>query len=193
MINKTLLVALLFFSLVSCKIFTIPGKVAFLPFTNFKVPPGTPAFQAGYKDGCSGVIYARGNVFYRSRYDYRYDPEMIGNAEYKFGYSKGWGWCFYNVVGVGQSAPNKSADRFLSPYGTRPTFDTSPNTVDNAWGGFFGGLSSPIDGNSTPGGLDGSYDILQKGISGGSAGSGQSAFGNPLWSGETSPGFMGIW
>ena len=183
-------------SFVSCKMFSIPGKIVFLPFTNFKVPPGTPIFQSGYKDGCSSVLYARGNMFYRSRYEYRYDPNMIGNAEYKFGYSKGWGWCFSNVVGISPSgAPIGSVTDFVSPYGRSPTFDMSPNDINNAWGGMFGsGLSSPIDSNSTPGGLNAIFDIYQYGISGGQAGAGQSAFGgNPLWSGERGVGFMGIW
>ncbi len=194
MITKFSLITFLLLSLISCKLFTIPGKIVFLPFTNFKVPPGTSAFQAGYKDGCSSVLYARGNVFYRSRYDYRYDPNMIGNTEYKFGHSKGWAWCFTNVVGIGNSSPGRSPDKFLSPYGRRPMFDTAPNTVDRAWGGFFkNGLSAPIDVTSTPGGLDGSFDILQNGIDGGNAGEGQPAFGNPFWSGETSVGFMGVW
>lgn len=180
------------FSFVSCKMFAIPGKISFLPFTNFKLPPGTPTFQSGYKDGCSSVLYARGNVFYRSRYDYRYDPKMINNGEYKTGYSRGWGWCFTNVIGIGNSLPSGSPDQFLAPYGRRPVFDTSPNSINNVWG--FGRLSSPIDANSTPGGLDSMFDIYQYGIDGGQAGAGQSALGgNPLWSGESKVGFMGIW
>ncbi len=190
-------ILLIFFMIItsSCRLFKVPGTEIAFPFTNFKVPEGSPAFQSGYKDGCSGVLYARGNIFYRSKYDYRYDPEMIGNTEYKSGYSRGWGWCFAQVVGVSPTGrPTTAPDRMLSPYGKQPTFDTSPNSVNNAWGGFFGtGLSAPIDSTSTSGGLDGSFSIMQNGISGGSAGSGQTAFGNPFWAGETSVGFMGIW
>ncbi len=170
---------------------TIPTKGTFLPFTNFKVPPGTKAFQAGYKDGCSSVLYARGNVFYRSRYDYRYDVKMSGNTEYKFGYSKGWGWCFVHIVGISPDNTLGPPDGSLSPYGRQPMFDMSPNNVNNAWGGFFkGGLYAPIDPSaSTSGGLDASFSVLQEGVYGGTT------FGaNPLWSsGNEGVGFMGIW
>jgi hypothetical protein len=73
-------------------------------------------------------------------------------------------------------------------------FDMSPNDINNAWGGMFDGISSPINTNSTPGGLNAIFDVYQKGISGGEAGAGDSVFGsNPLWSGNKGVGFMGIW
>lgn len=180
---------LLLIQISSCKMFAIPLKNTFLPFTNFKVPPGTLAFQSGYKDGCSSVLYARGNVFYRSRYDYRYDPKMIGNAEYKSGYSRGWGWCFAHIIGLSSDAPLGSPDMAFSPYGPQPMFDMSQRGVDDAWGGFFGGkLHAPIDTTGTS--LDSSYDILQKGVGGGDA-----VFtADPLWSrGKSGIGFMGLW
>ena len=194
---RLILLIFISFSFTSCTIFTIPFKSSFAPLSNFKVPPGTPAFKSGYKDGCSSVLYSRGNMFYRSRYEYRYDPNMIDNTEYKFGYSKGGNWCFTHIVGISPDNTLGAADGFssLSPYGERPMFDTSPNSIDNAWGGMFGsGLSSPIDTNSTPGGLNAIFDVYQKGISGGEAGAGGSVFGsNPLWSGNKGVGFMGIW
>jgi hypothetical protein len=186
---------LLLSQLSSCK--WKPGQELLFSFASIKVPNGTPAFQSGYKDGCSSVLYARGNIFYRTRFDYRYDPTMASNKEYKSGYSRGWGYCFGQVVGVSPTArPTTSPDRLLAPYGLSPTFDMGPNSVNNAWGGFFGSrLSAPIDVNydATPGGLDASFSILQNGISGGVAGDGQTAFGNPFWTGKTSVGFMGIW
>ncbi|MBM3579341.1 MAG: hypothetical protein FJX34_01030 [Alphaproteobacteria bacterium] len=163
------------------------------PFTGFKVPPGTAAFQSGYKDGCGGVLYARGNVLYRTRYDFHYDPKMIGNPDYKFGYSRGWSWCFQQVIQP-TTGVSRSPDRYLLPYGQPQPFDTSPSNINNAWGGFFAtGLEAPGNSTSTAGGIDGSLSILQKGIAGGSAGAGQAAFDNPLWSGQTGVSFMGIW
>ncbi len=195
---RLILLILISFGLISCKIFGIPSKGTFAPLSNFKVPPGTPAFKSGYKDGCSSVLYSRGNMFYRSRYEYRYDPNMIDNTEYKFGYSKGNSWCFTHIVGISPDNTLGPGDGLssLSPYGARPMFDTSPNNIDNAFDGMFGGLSAPINANtdSTPGGLSGIFDVYQKGISGGQAGAGGSVFGsNPLWSGDKGVGFMGIW
>jgi hypothetical protein len=137
-------------------------------------------------------------MFYRSRYEYRYDPNMIDNTEYKFGYSRGGSWCFTHIVGATPDNTLGPGDGLssLSPYGQRPMFDTSPNNIDNAFDGMFDGLSAPInaDTNSTPGGLNAIFDVYQKGISGGQAGAGGSVFGsNPLWSGEKGVGFMGIW
>ena len=193
---RLILLILISFGLISCKIFGIPSKSNFAPLSNFKVPPGTPAFKSGYKDGCSSVLYSRGNMFYRSRYEYRYDPNMIDNTEYKFGYSKGGNWCFSHIVGISPDNTLGPADGLssLSLYGARPMFDTSPNDINNAFDGMFSGLSSPIDTNSTPGGLSAIFDVYQKGISGGQAGAGGSVFGsNPLWSGDKGVGFMGIW
>ena len=194
---RLILLILISFSFISCKLLTIPFKSSFAPLSNFKVPPGTPAFKSGYKDGCSSVLYSRGNMFYRSRYEYRYDPNMIDNTEYKFGYSKGGNWCFTHIVGISPDNVLGPGDGLSSlyPNGANAMFDMSPNSMDNAWGGMFGsGLSSPIDTNSTPGGLNAIFDVYQKGISGGQAGAGGSVFGsNPLWSGNKGVGFMGIW
>lgn len=194
---RLILLILISFSFTSCKLLTIPFKSSFAPLSNFKVPPGTPAFKSGYKDGCSSVLYSRGNMFYRSRYEYRYDPNMIDNTEYQFGYSKGGNWCFSHIVGISPDNTLGPGDGLSSlyPQGANAMFDMSPSSVDDAWGGMFGsGLSSPIDTNSTPGGLNAIFDVYQKGISGGQAGAGDSVFGsNPLWSGNKGVGFMGIW
>ena len=195
---RLILLILISFGLISCKIFGIASKGTFAPLSNFKVPPGTPAFKSGYKDGCSSVLYSRGNMFYRSRYEYRYDPNMIDNTEYKFGYSKGNAWCFAHIVGISPDNTLGPGDGLSSlyPNGAKAMFDMTPNNIDNAFDGMFGGLSAPINANtdSTPDGLNAIFDVYQKGISGGQAGAGGSVFGsNPLWSGDKGVGFMGIW
>jgi len=167
----------------------VPFKRSPLAWTNFKVPDGTPAFQSGYKAGCAAVLYARGNVFYRSRYDYHYDIKMIGNSDYKSGYSRGWGWCFGEIVGTDPAkgavggGGSGLAGNYIYPHGEH-TFDTEPSSVNGAWGGFFGSKAPNII--ETGSGLDGSF-----GVWGGSGGG--SVFGaNPLWSGGEVH-FMGIW
>jgi hypothetical protein len=84
--------------------------------TNIKVPDGTPSFKKGFVDGCSTLTYARGNLFYRMRYKNKatYNPKMIDNTEYNFGYTKGRSWCFHHVVS-GKSAPKGSFMKYIQP------------------------------------------------------------------------------
>lgn len=187
---KFLTVVLLLVGFTSCKLFSIPGKVTAFPGLDIKIPPGTTAaFQAGYKTGCSAVLYARGNVLYRTLHDYNYDPKMMGNKDYRTGYSRGWGWCFTNVIGLNPGGGILgSSDQALYPHG-QTEFNTNPSNVNSAWGGFF---KTPVpDVIETGSGLDGSVNFWQTGI----GGSGTALGGNPLWSGQGSSGlnFMGIW
>jgi hypothetical protein len=181
---KILIRVLLLFLLVQvfgCKWFTSIGAPYF-EWTNFKVPQGTPAFQAGYKDGCSTVLYSRGNVYYRTRYSYRYDPKMIGNPEYRFGHSKGYTWCFQQVI-AGTSGPVGSFDKYLNPGGYDRTFDAG--NINDAWGGLFGtGLDAPIKANPANG-FNAMFDVW----SGGEGGGVFSA--NPLWAGGSKGQFFG--
>jgi hypothetical protein len=84
--------------------------------TNIKVPNGTPSFKQGFTDGCSTLTYARGNLFYRMRYKNKatYNPKMIDNAEYNFGYTRGRSWCFHQVVS-GKSGPKGSFIKYIQP------------------------------------------------------------------------------
>ena len=183
---KVFLLIFTLFSLNGCKWFTNAGTPFFLG-TGFKVPPGTPTFQKGFKDGCSSVLYSRGNVWYRTRYKYKYDPKMIGNPEYRFGHSRGYTWCFQQVI-QGVSGPNASFDKAFLPYGYDSTHSAA--NIGNAWGGFFAGGESVLSASTTtPGsGFNSIFDVLQKG----SSGSGATAFGtNPLWAAGSSGQFLG--
>lgn len=84
--------------------------------TNINVPDGTPSFKKGFTDGCSTLTYARGNLFYRMRYKNKatYNPKMIDNAEYNFGYTRGRSWCFHQVVS-GKSGPKGSFMKYIQP------------------------------------------------------------------------------
>ena len=108
----------------------------YFAFTNFKVPDGTPKFQAGYKDGCSTALYSRGTVLYRNRYSYKFDPKMIDDPEYNFGHNRGYGWCFMNAVGA--SGIRGSGVDAIHPYessGYDPTHN--PSSIKS-----FGGIMS---------------------------------------------------
>lgn len=148
----------------------------YFTFSNFKIPDGTPAFRTGYTDGCSSALYARGNVWYKTRYKYRYDPKMMGNPEYRFGHSRGYTWCFQQAVSPALG-PNSSWDRAIQPYGYDKTFSVEPDAINKAWGGFFGGLGGQIDLERNPGGLN----SIVSDLTGGDGGGAFSA--HPLWAG----------
>lgn len=174
-----ILISLIF--LPSCRWITEAGTPYFT-LTNFKVPDGTPAFQAGFKDGCGSVLYSRGNMFYRSRYKYKYDPNMTGNSEYRFGHARGYSWCFQQVL-VG---PVASFDKYLYQGGYDETF--SAKDINKAWDGMF--KNGPMnDGPGfSEGGLNAVVDVWRHGIDNKS-----SAFGsNPLWAGGAEGQFLGL-
>ena len=190
---KILLLILILSQVTSCKWFTTAGMTG-LAWGNFKVPKGSPSFQQGFKDGCSTASYARGNVWFRTRYNYRYDPKMIADTAYRLGHSRGYSWCFMQARQK-TTGPNTSPDSVLLPFGRGAAIDTTPRDLGHAWGGFFDGLGgAPL--NPTGSGLDGAFSILQKGIGDdGEVGTGGSVFspGNMIWSGENSVRFMGVW
>lgn len=135
-------------------------------FGQFKIPDGTPSFQTGYKDGCSSSTYARSNVFYRTFYKHKYDPKMIGNPEYRFGYSRGYTWCFqYSLSGAGA---NQSWDRYILPAGNNN--DLKSISIGEMWGDFFTNSNAPY-GNNISTGIEGMF-------TGGNIGN---AMGDPLW------------
>ncbi len=188
-LTNILLIILLSYSLSACRWIT-GASTPFYSWTNFKVPEGTPVFQAGFKDGCSSILYARGNDFYRSRYSYRYDPTMIGNTEYRFGFQRGNSWCFQTILAVQTGPRGGGLGKFLFVYGNDSWgFDASPGSI-NTTGLFGGNVSNPISSDNS---INGFFDVLQKGTdAGGVGGVGYTTFGaNPLWSGGSSGQFLG--
>jgi hypothetical protein len=163
----------------ACKWATGAGT-PFFKWSNINIPEGTPTFQQGFKDGCSTVLYARGNEWYRTRYSYRYDPKLIGNPEYRFGHSRGYTYCFQSIIGP---LPLASFDRYISPYGNNPVFEMSvaDGAINKAWGGFFATPGESVLGGSATPGTDGGFDAMFGLWGGGGSGS---VFGaHPLWAG----------
>ncbi len=181
-----IILCFLAFALSGCRWIEKAGLPYYRGF-DFKVPEGTPTFQKGYKDGCSTILFARGNGLYRDRYEYRFDPKMIGNPEYRFGHSRGQSWCFQNLIGPN---PLSSADRYLSPfkedgYGV---FEMGASDIGAAWGGMFGG-GGAAGGISNVTGA--SFDNIFSAWAGTATG-GNSVFGaNPIWAGNSKGQFFG--
>jgi hypothetical protein len=186
MIKKILLLTLLILSCSGCKWFSNAGT-PFFSWTKFKTPPGTPAFQQGWRDGCSTSSYARGNMWYRMTRKHGYNPKMIGNPEYRFGYGRGYTWCFQNVLG-GIAGPQASFDKAIAPYADNTNFgygvfDTKAADMSANWSGFFGGNvfnSMATDNNS----WDGVWGVVQ-------TGGGKTVLGTVLWEGGSSGQFFG--
>ncbi|MDX2082916.1 MAG: hypothetical protein SFV53_02890 [Rickettsiales bacterium] len=191
---KIIFIALLSFNASGCRWFT-SASTTYYSWTNFKIPEGTPTFQQGFKDGCSSVLYARGNDFYHSRYKYRYDPTLIGNSEYRFGHQRGYGWCFQTILSA-VTGPYGAPDKFLSLYGNAAVFDPKPGTINKT--GLFGdtGNESAFSSSlTTPGaGIDAMFGVFQKDNGEGGVGGGGSNTvfgGNPLWAGGSKGYFLG--
>ena len=179
--KKIIIFTFLIISLNSCRLISDIGT-PFYSMTNFKVPPGTPSFQQGYKDGCETISYARGNPFYKTRYKgYRYDPKMIGNSEYRFGHSRGISLCF-NII---FNQPHSSFDNYLNYYDPG-MMAQDYNTVGD--GLFDGGVFSWGAFGGSSGGLNDIFDVYQKGGSGTTGGVFDS---NPLWAGGSVGQFFG--
>ncbi len=145
-----------------------------LAFTNIRVPPGTPNFQKGYKDGCSTVLYSRGYGLYRTRYDYKFDPELIDDPEYFFGRKRGYNYCFGYITG-GSGHFSGGWDRYLFAQGSTGFNMGKGNLNNTALGG--GVLSDKISG-----GVGGFLGVLQQNRAGNKKGSvmgGHIFYGNP--------------
>lgn len=155
----------------------------FFSMSNIKIPDGTPAFKAGFKDGCSSGTYSRGNMFYRNRYKYRYDPKMTGNSEYRFGHSRGYSWCFTKI----NRHLTASFDKYLYNGDYHETFRA--RDINSAWDGMF--LDGPMKygPDSSGKGLNAMMSVWQTGIDGKSSALGS----NPLWAGGAEGQFFGLW
>ena len=191
---KILSIILLAQSLFSCR---WPGAIGTTYFagTGFKIPDGTPTFQKGFSDGCSTVLYARGNDWYHTRYKYQYDTTLIGNTEYRFGHQRGYAFCLQNITSP-TSGSFGGPDKFLFPH--PHVFDYSPGNINSQ--GLFGDSGNSPFAMGTglfggpAGGIDGSFNVMQKGTGGplGAGGEGGSLFTtNPLWAGGSSGQFFG--
>ena len=177
--TKLIVISLILFA-TSCRWFGHDATTQFL--RNFKIPtpPGSPIFQRGFKEGCAGILYSRGNFFYRFMFKYEYDVSMNYNKDYRFGYKRGYNVCFLRII----STKTTSADRLLFPNASgNDTGNRFYSVTDyNSTSGMFGGLESPIG----PGGdVNGIFEMWSTGDNGSLLGS------NPIWAGNSRGQFFG--
>ncbi|MBU6338937.1 MAG: hypothetical protein KGQ36_03085 [Rickettsiales bacterium] len=179
---KKLILILLIFQLGGCEWFKHIGS-PYYSWTTPAIPDGTPAFQQGFRDGCSTSTYARSNVLYRNKNSYKYDPAMIGNPEYRFGHSRGYTWCFQQALS-GDTGAVGSWDKYLFPGGYDTTFNSGD--IGGAWDGFFGGTGGSL-GGAVGGDVGGFMGTLTNSGTG-AIGTGG---GGPLWAGGSSGQIFG--
>jgi hypothetical protein len=168
---KKFILIIFLLNLSGCKWFT-QASPSFYAMTDYAVPEGTPAFQQGFKDGCSAASYSRGNTLYKHLNSFKYDTALIGNTEYVFGQKRGYSWCFQQAQST-TSGPNGSWDRAIEPHGYDPTF--SSGDIGTAWDGMFGGSGGSLGGaiGGDVGGFMGTLNGSGSGI----------MSGNPIWAG----------
>jgi len=130
-----------------------------LAFTGYEVPEGTPIFQKGYRDGCENGLFSRGNNLYRARYGsggFRYDGDLIDNPEYRFGVSRGYGYCFTLFTAGGQSTGGW--DNYILPKGSQ--FDMGRKSIDGTVNYEVGHWKNAA--NVQYGGLDAIFGVASK-------------------------------
>ena len=179
------LLVFLLLSTTGCKWF-IEAKSPVFKWLSAKIPDGTPVFQEGFKDGCGTSSYTRGNIFYKTINKHNYNTKLIGNAEYRFGYARGYTWCFQNALG-GVGGPQASFDRYISPYGNDAVITTSVGNINSLWGGFFESGIMQGDLTNSDVNFNSIVNIWQNAERGG----GTVLGGNPLWAGGSSGQFFG--
>lgn len=64
-----------------------------VPLNLGETPPGSPIFQKGWEDGCSGGLKGYGNTRYKTAYEYKQDPHLIHNPEYYRAWKDGYLYC----------------------------------------------------------------------------------------------------
>jgi len=148
-IFKILFIIILAINISGCRWFSGSG-LSFVAFTDIRIPPGTPKFKKGFKDGCGSVLHSRGNIFYRSIYTHSFDPKLIDDSEYSFGYKRGYSYCFQRQFGIFGGG----ADQYLA---NPPSFTQGmgPGSIDLTVNPD-GAARSPLGGAIVPdSGLDG--------------------------------------
>lgn len=63
------------------------------PFNMGATPPGTPIFQKGWEDGCSGGLKGYGDDYYKMRYEFKQDISLLDNPEYYKAWKDGYLYC----------------------------------------------------------------------------------------------------
>lgn len=171
-----LILILLLFS--GCKWFT-GAETPFLSMTTPQIPDGTPIFQKGFKEGCESIIHNRATGFYRDRFQYQYDTSLMDNPEYQFGYSRGWTNCF-NYVVAGRHTLGGSADTYIYGGNWGAPIGMGKGNINDTVNYQTGSWTNPFASGN---GIDGMFDVLQKGKGGGgtATGPGTAFGGQPFW------------
>jgi hypothetical protein len=89
--KKILLIIICSFTLSACQ------NVPVWKYGMFDGPSGNrpypPMYKAGWKDGCESGAEASANYFYRSKYKFRQNWQLLGNNVYMSGWENAYEQC----------------------------------------------------------------------------------------------------
>ena len=61
-------------------------------------PPGSLEYKAGFKDGCESGLATYGTIFYKMRYGFYQNYEMLSNVDYDRAWHESFNYCrHYNL------------------------------------------------------------------------------------------------
>ena len=142
----------------SCRWVT-DAKLPNLSMAKIKIPPGTPNFRKGFADGCSTVIYSRGNTFYRTFHKFRFEADLIDDTEYYFARKRGYNFCFGYITG-GSGVFGGGWDKDIYAQGTHINMGGGGNVWKSFGGDVFDSWGSVT--KSGGGGVGGFLGTLQE-------------------------------
>ena len=88
-VKNIALMVLLFTTLQSCTL--KPGPLDL-------DPPGSPEFKMGFKDGCESGLATYGTIFYKARYSFYQNYDMLSNIDYDRAWHESFNYCrHYNL------------------------------------------------------------------------------------------------
>jgi len=97
--TKTAAFLVSFYVLVN--LFMMAANTIYRSFPEWRMPfewyDKVPGYSEGFRDGCPSGMYAGGNIFVHSRYEFQRDVERFDDPIYKQGWNEGFSLCRSSV------------------------------------------------------------------------------------------------
>jgi len=85
------------FSLSGCLLFEPPKPMYDRMFGNQLASDHNPSARQGWEDGCETGYAVYGNHFYKAFYDYKRDPNMVGDKQYEMNWYQAYHYCRQSI------------------------------------------------------------------------------------------------
>jgi hypothetical protein len=89
---RALLVSVLLMT-AGCGLFTAPKPVFIRMHTDTLTAEHNPSARQGWDDGCESGYAVFGNHFYKAYYDYKRDPNKVGDRQYEMNWYEAYHFC----------------------------------------------------------------------------------------------------